>query len=136
MRNLRAGPLTLACALLAGAASAADAPHAVLSGSASYKINCAMCHGADARGAGPLTDRLGVRPPDLTLLARRNGGRYPADQVHRIIDGREPVKGHGGPDMPIWGDVFKPGPAITEDELRKNIDSLVEYLRTLQAPPE
>jgi len=24
-----------------------------------------------------------------------------------IIDGRHPVPGHGGPDMPVWGDAFK-----------------------------
>jgi mono/diheme cytochrome c family protein len=137
MRDLRARlPILVGSALLAGTASAADLPHAALAGSASYKVNCAMCHGADARGDGPLTDRLSVRPPDLTLLARRNGGHYPADQVHRIIDGREPVKGHGGPDMPVWGDVFKPGVGFTEEDLRRRIDVLVEYLRTLQAPPE
>ena len=42
-----------------------------------------------------------------TRLAQRNKGRFDAEKVQRIIDGRDPVKGHGGPDMPVWGDAFK-----------------------------
>ena len=30
----------------------------------------------------------------------------PIDLVFRTIDGRQPVRGHGGPDMPVWGDAF------------------------------
>jgi len=121
--------------LTAGAAFAQDQPLPVLFGSATYRSHCASCHGTDARGEGPLADRLRVRPPDLTLLARRNGGPYPADKVHRIIDGRDPVKGHGGPDMPIWGDAFKnTSEGYSEDRVKERIEGLVEYLRSLQAP--
>jgi mono/diheme cytochrome c family protein len=122
--------------LIAGAAFAQDQPLPVLFGRATYRSHCATCHGTDARGEGPMADRLRVRPPDLTLLARRNGGPYPADKVHRIIDGRDPVKGHGGPDMPIWGDAFKnTSEGYSEDKVKERIDGLVEYLRSLQAPP-
>lgn len=55
--------------------------------------------------------------------------------VHRIIDGRDPVKGHGGPDMPIWGDAFKnTSEGYSEDRVKERIEGLVEYLRSLQAP--
>ncbi len=61
----------------------------------------------DAKGDGPLAGNLRHAPPDLTVLAKRSGGKFDADRVHRMIDGRDPIKGHGGPDMPIWGDAFK-----------------------------
>jgi mono/diheme cytochrome c family protein len=128
--------LFLVGVLTAGAAVAQDEPLPVLFGRATYRSHCATCHGTDARGEGPLADRLRVRPPDLTLLARRNGGSYPADMVHKIIDGRQPVKGHGGPDMPIWGDAFKDtSEGYSENKVKERIDGLVEYLRSLQAPP-
>jgi len=100
---------------------------------ATYQTYCAVCHGVDAKGDGVLTDRLRVSPPDLTLLARRNKGSYPKDMVYRIIDGRIPVKGHGGPDMPVWGDAFKePGEQYSEDRVKEKIDGLVEYLGSIQ----
>ncbi len=68
---------------------------------------CATCHGTGAKGDGPLAEMLKKRPADLTLFARNNNGIYPADMVGRIIDGRQPLAGHGGKDMPTWGDAFK-----------------------------
>jgi mono/diheme cytochrome c family protein len=74
------------------------------------------------------------RPADLTEIAKRNKGVYPADEVFRIIDGRRPVRGHGGPDMPVWGDVFARAaggadPAVVESRIK----ALVAYLETIQA---
>jgi mono/diheme cytochrome c family protein len=100
---------------------------------ATYQTYCAVCHGVDGKGDGVLTDRLRVAPPDLTLLARRNKGSFPKDMVYRIVDGRSPVKGHGGPDMPVWGDAFKePGEQYSEDRVRAKIEGLVEYLASIQ----
>jgi hypothetical protein len=74
-----------------------------------------------------------VRPPDLTLLAKRNGGRFSDETVRRIIDGRKPVKGHGGPDMPVWGDAFKSAPeGFSDAAVREKIVAIVEYLRSVQ----
>jgi hypothetical protein len=73
-----------------------------------------------------------TRPADLTGIARRNGGTFPADQVARIIDGRDPVKGHGGGDMPVWGDAF----AKSRDDtttVEEKIQRLVNYLQSVQA---
>jgi mono/diheme cytochrome c family protein len=100
---------------------------------ATYQTYCAVCHGADGKGDGVLTERLRVAPPDLTLLARRNKGSYPKDLVYRIIDGRSPVKGHGGPDMPVWGDAFKePGEQYSESRVKEKIDGLVDYVASIQ----
>ena len=114
-------------------ASDPDVPTHV-SGSAVYKVYCAVCHGKEAKGDGPLASSLRFAPSDLTLLAKRNGGTYPADQVFRIVDGRKPVKGHGGPDMPIWGDAFKGSvDGYTEEKVKQKIDSLVDFLKSIQA---
>ncbi len=95
---------------------------------------CAACHGASAKGDGPLAANMKKRPPDLTLLATQNGGTYPSELVFKIIDGRRPVPGHGGPDMPAWGNAFKESSAVggSEEVVRDRIQALVDYLGTLQ----
>ena len=104
-----------------------------VAGSSVYRTYCGSCHGADAKGDGPLAEHLRFRPPDLTLIAKRNGGSYPADMVYRIIDGRDPVKGHGGPEMPVWGDAFKNvTEGYKEADVKAKIEALVDHLRTLQ----
>jgi mono/diheme cytochrome c family protein len=103
------------------------------SGAAVYKTYCAVCHGIEAKGDGPLAANLRHAPPDLTLLAKRNAGKFDAASVHRMIDGRDPIKGHGGPDMPIWGDAFKrTADGYSEKAVRARIDALVEHLRSVQ----
>jgi len=98
-----------------------------------FRTYCASCHGAAARGDGPLAAHLRFAPPDLTRIAKRNGGRFDDAEVHRIIDGRKPLKGHGGPDMPVWGDAFKrSGEGYSEEAVKARIDDLVTHLRSLQ----
>lgn len=59
---------------------------------------------------------------------------FPRDQVYRIIDGRQPVKGHGGIDMPVWGDVFARSSEVSnEAAITQRIEALVRYLEGLQA---
>ena len=70
-----------------------------------YSVACAHCHGASGRGDGPLAAILTVRPPDLTALSARNGGRYPLLQVIHVIDGRSGVRGHDGA-MPSFGALY------------------------------
>jgi hypothetical protein len=72
-------------------------------GKAEFLSNCATCHGIDGRGSGPLAARLKSSPPDLTLLAKKNHGVYPSDEVYQMIDGREGARNHRGMEMPIWG---------------------------------
>jgi mono/diheme cytochrome c family protein len=104
------------------------------SGEALFKTYCASCHGKSAKGDGPLAGSLRQRPADLTLIARRNGGKFDADKVYRIIDGREPVKGHGGTDMPVWGDAFKRSvDGYSEQAVKARIEALVDFLKSIQA---
>jgi hypothetical protein len=77
---------------------------------------------------------LRFRPADLTLIARRHAGRFDAGEVHRIIDGRTPVAGHGGTDMPVWGDAFKDSvDRYDEKAVKARIRALVDYLKTIQS---
>jgi mono/diheme cytochrome c family protein len=77
-------------------------------GKSEFRSSCASCHGADARGKGPVSGQLKAQPPDLTMLARNNNGVFPADAVYKTIDGSQSVPTHGTREMPIWGERFNP----------------------------
>lgn len=105
-----------------------------VAGSNVYRTYCAVCHGPSAKGDGTLARNLRFKPPDLTLLARKNGGAFPRERVTRTVDGRNPVKGHGGPDMPVWGDAFKQTrEGYSEEQVRARIAALVEFLESVQS---
>jgi len=129
-------PIVLIAAGMAGAAGAAlGSAVTVETGSALFRSYCASCHGAEAKGDGPLAGNLRVAPSDLTRLAKRNHGKFDADKVRRAIDGRGPKEIHGGSDMPVWGDAFKrAGEGFSEAKVKERIDALVEHISTLQAP--
>ena len=85
---------------------------------------------------GAMRSRSRAKPANLTEIAKRNGGEFPADMVFRTIDGRQPVRGHGGPDMPVWGDAFeKSREAGDEARVKAVIQSLVDYLESIQLRP-
>ena len=110
-----------------------DSPTYGVSGSYTYRTYCASCHGLKGKGDGPLAENLRFFPPDLARLTQRTGGTYPAEDVARIVDGRNPIDGHGGPDMPVWGDAFKnPETGFDDEKVRLKIQSVVDYLKTLQ----
>ena len=101
-----------------------------------YRTYCASCHGTTARGDGPLAGAMTRKPADLAEIAKRNGDVYPSDLVFKVIDGRQKVRGHGGPDMPVWGDAFKRSrDGGDEERVKAVIKSLVDYLETLQLRP-
>jgi mono/diheme cytochrome c family protein len=102
-------------------------------GSTLYATYCASCHGPGARGDGPLADAMRRRPANLVEIAKRNKGVFPKELVFRIVDGRQPVRGHGGPDMPVWGDAFTRAIEGGGEEAVKNrIQAIVDYLETIQ----
>ena len=67
------------------------------------------------------------------MIASRNGGTYDKDLVKRIIDGKNPVKGHGGGDMPVWGDAFERSADAGPQMVSARIEALADYIATLQA---
>jgi hypothetical protein len=72
-------------------------------GQIEFLLNCAGCHGTDAKGSGPQSATLHIKPVDLTLLAKRNHGRFDPGAVYQMIDGRNARLSHHSADMPIWG---------------------------------
>jgi mono/diheme cytochrome c family protein len=130
----------LTAALLAGGAITADArqdqpaarsgvPH----GSYLFTTYCASCHGTTGRGDGPLASAMRRRPPNLTEITKRSGGEFPREMVFNVIDGRQKVPGHGGPDMPVWGDAFSRSmEGGDETAIKARIDALVAYIEAIQ----
>ena len=57
-----------------------------------FLSKCAGCHGADAKGAGPMTSKLKRKPADLTVLAKNNNDVFSADAIAAIIDGRGAIR--------------------------------------------
>jgi mono/diheme cytochrome c family protein len=96
-----------------------------------YHAYCASCHGADAQGNGPAAPALNTKVPDLTTIAQRNGGAFPAERVRKIIMGDEIVVAHGSRDMPVWGRVFH---RVEEDRDygAVRLQNLTNYLQSLQ----
>lgn len=91
---------------------------------------CAACHGLDGRGEGPLANALKKTPPDLTQLAKANGGKFPASRVADTIrDGALP--GHGKQTMLEWGKVF--GGDKDRLEATSMILDVSLYVESLQA---
>lgn len=119
-------------AALPASADQAEATRAIPSGSGLFSTYCAVCHGTDAKGTGPLADTLKRRPADLTMIARNNKGTFDSEMIRRVIDGRVPVKGHGGGDMPVWGDAFERSADAGPGAVKDRLDALVTYLATLQ----
>ncbi len=134
--------------LTAGFAAAAQAEDVDI-GKSEFRSSCASCHGADAKGNGPISDQLKISPPDLTMLAKNNNGVFPANAIYEILDGRKTVAAHGPREMPIWGERFNPilnlphyvdppywklaGPEQNpEVVVRKRILAVIDYLTRVQ----
>jgi len=119
---------------LARAATAAEMSY----GEAEYLNSCAVCHGLDGKGDGPLGDELVRRPADLTTISQRNGGTFPYARVYAVIDGGFPVPSHGEREMPVWGRQFLEddaklyGPAGGAIVTSERIHNLAGYVQSLQ----
>lgn len=119
--------------LAAGQTATGPDANLAASGRGTFRTYCATCHGSTARGDGELAQHLKVKPANLTEIAKRRGGEFPLDAVVQIIDGRQKVKGHGGGEMPVWGDAFKVTESgHTEEEVQQRIRNLAHFLWSIQ----
>jgi len=107
-------------------------PTSAASGQEMYKSYCAVCHGIDGKGKGPAAEALKVPPTDLTTLAEKNAGKYPALQVSAVIRGESAVTAHGSKDMPIWGKLFWSMSGGHESEVQQRVANLNKHIESLQ----
>lgn len=134
MEHYRLGAALILTASLVSPAFAQDAAE----GEGLFAAYCATCHGADASGSGPMAELIAIKTPDLTGLAARNGGVFPAAAVAGQIDGRDPLQAHGG-DMPVFGRFFE-GDAVVPLKVETGqpmmtsppIADLLAWLETIQ----
>ena len=105
-----------------------------LTGRDSFDRFCASCHGVDGRGGGPVASALRTPPPDLTTLARREGGTFPRERVAAFVEGTDRVSlTHGSSDMPVWGRTLR-GLDSSDARIKVRLANLVAYVESLQIP--
>jgi len=114
------------------AGNASEDPLTMSSGAELFTRLCASCHGAQATGNGPLAASLRHPPSDLTAIAERNGGTFPAERVREMIDGRAAPTAHGTREMPVWGYELEARAPAGRAAAQAMTDRLVDYLASLQ----
>jgi len=102
------------------------------SGKDMFMSYCASCHGKGAKGDGPAARALNQAPADLTTLAKRNGGKFPADKVTSVLRGQATLMAHGDQEMPVWGPVFWKMSQGHEEQVQMRIANLARYIASLQ----
>ena len=112
-------------------------PVAADSGEEMYKEYCAACHGKAGKGDGPAVAALKAPPSDLTMLAMKNGGKFPTDHVMSVLNMGVAEAAHGSKDMPVWGTLFgalEPGgnKGGTSGIVLLRTHNLTDYLQSIQ----
>jgi mono/diheme cytochrome c family protein len=95
-----------------------------------YVGHCAICHGLDGTGQGPLAQAMKIVPADLTQIAAKHAGEFPDAKVRDVIRNGGAVLGHGSMAMLPWGLYFseRRNPAVA----KARIKALTEYIRSIQ----
>jgi mono/diheme cytochrome c family protein len=106
------------------------------SGKEMFTQYCAPCHGVDGTGNGPAAPAMKSPPTNLTQLAKKRDGKYPANTVAGVLKfgsggGANPA--HGSADMPIWGPLFLSLDKYHDSVVQQRISNIVTYIETLQA---
>jgi mono/diheme cytochrome c family protein len=101
------------------------------SGARLYKQHCAVCHGMDLKGTGPIPSPYRP-PPDLTTLARRHGGKFPAAYVSNVLRNGVRLPAHGPAEMPVWGTDLATKDERDEAQVSERIKALTDYIESLQ----
>jgi mono/diheme cytochrome c family protein len=103
------------------------------SGKEMFVQYCTACHGTDGKGNGPAAPAMKVSPADLTQLAKKNGGKYPSNQVAAVLKFGNGAGPHGSKDMPVWGPVFQSLDKYHEGVVQQRVANIVGHIETLQA---
>lgn len=100
-----------------------------------YLQYCSACHGADGRGDGVVSGFMRPKPTDLTQIAKQAGGQFPFAEMLKIIDGRQTVRAHGDPEMPVWGELFRTEEAESLSQqaiIRGKVMLITDHVQSLQ----
>jgi mono/diheme cytochrome c family protein len=109
-------------------------PTSAASGEEMYKEYCAACHGRTGKGDGPAAAALKKTPADLTVLAKNNGGKFPAEHILAILHQGVADASHGSKDMPIWGPLFGTLGSAGQDSsvVKMRMFNLSQYIESIQ----
>ena len=130
-----------AAALLAVSLSFADQSQKIIipvdktsasDGKQMYVNYCAPCHGTDGKGRGPAAPALKTGPTDLTVLMKKNHGKYPDTHVVAILQFGAEVRAHGSATMPVWGPILGNMNRTNLQDKQLRISNLARYLETIQ----
>ena len=123
------------CAAQEKPAAQAKPNASIAAGAKLYKRNCAVCHGNDGKGNGPppASSPFTEPPPDLTTLAKRHNGEFPAAYVKSVLRNGVTMPDHGPAEMPVWGVMFKAIAKSDEAKVTARITDLTNYIESLQA---
>lgn len=102
------------------------------SGKDMYVSYCAACHDKDGKGNGPATPALKVAPADLTVLARKNDGKYPVMKVSSVLTGQADLAAHGNKEIRVWGRIFWRMSGGHEAEVQQRITNINRYIESIQ----
>ncbi|MGA2814394.1 MAG: cytochrome c [Candidatus Acidiferrum sp.] len=123
------------CGVRAAQENAATKPAAIAAvaptGAELYQQRCAICHGSDLKGTGPVPPPYRT-PPDLSTLTRRHGGKFPAVYVFQVLKNGVRLPAHGPAEMPVWGTDFTAGDGLDKTQVTARIRNLTSYIRSLQ----
>jgi mono/diheme cytochrome c family protein len=97
-----------------------------------FKEHCAVCHGNDLKGVGPVPEPYRV-PPDLTTLARRHGGKFPDAYIADALRNGVIMPAHGPAEMPVWGTDFREMNGLDVTQVKLRIANLTTYIKSRQA---
>lgn len=106
-------------------------PHAS-TGKEIYLQYCASCHGKTGHGDGPAAIAMKPPPTDLTTLAKRNKGQYPAGYVGALLKFGRSLAAHGSDEMPVWGARFKALDSVQDPTGQQHVEYVVAYVGSLQ----
>ncbi|MGB9435636.1 MAG: c-type cytochrome [Candidatus Acidiferrum sp.] len=103
------------------------------SGKDMFTQYCAPCHGIDGKGNGPAASAMKSQPTDLTQLARKHDGNYPANSVASVLKFGGGPGAHGSAEMPVWGPLLQSLDKFHDTVVQQRISNIVSYIETLQA---
>ncbi len=101
-------------------------------GKVMYQNYCAPCHGVDGKGNGPVASELRTPPTNLTLLSRKNQGKFPDLHIVSVLRFGTKLPAHGTEQMPVWGPILGKMNQMNAMDKQLRISNLSSYIESLQ----